>query len=169
MPDLPEPPADIAFGGDTYDLERDYDRLAKQLKAVFTLMSDGQWRTLSEISHATGASEAAASARLRDFRKDKYGARTVLRERVSGGGLFRYRLVMSSHEAEQSEEEQPQRSTRFTTSHLESISFKLQAQQQREKENEDHHGIGTIAGGQGSEGPDRGASGSGQDHAAAYP
>lgn len=90
-PPLPEPPAARAFDGDTYEPDQDHARLKGQLWRVFQLMSDGKWRTLAEISDSAGGTEASVSARLRDLRKDKYGAREVERERVDGG-LFMYRL-----------------------------------------------------------------------------
>lgn len=89
----PEQAADIVttgdFQGETYERERDHDRLAVQLGAVRRLMSDGKARTLREISEATGAPEASVSARLRDLRKQ---GRTVEREYVSRG-LFQYRVM----------------------------------------------------------------------------
>jgi len=91
-PPLPSPPAHRAFDGETYEPDQDHTRLKGQLWNVFQLMSDGQWRTLSEIAESAGGSEASVSARLRDLRKDKYGAREVERKRVNGG-LYTYRLV----------------------------------------------------------------------------
>jgi len=81
-------PPQRAFDGKTYQASRDYERLHGQLKAVFDLMSDQRWRTLSDIGTAVEGSEASLSARLRDLRKQKYGAHEVQRESV-GGGLFR--------------------------------------------------------------------------------
>lgn len=82
-----------AFDGETYEAPLDYERLSRQLQDVLYLMRDGKWRTLPEISTFLGFPEASVSARLRDFRKSKYGSNLVERERVSGG-LFRYRLVL---------------------------------------------------------------------------
>jgi hypothetical protein len=90
-PPLPEPHRNRAFDGTTYEPREDYTRLKGQLWRVFQLMSDGKWRTLGEIADDAGGSEASVSARLRDLRKPKYGAREVERERVDGG-LYRYRL-----------------------------------------------------------------------------
>ena len=92
-PPLPSPDRARAFDGATYDHRFDYERLQGQLKAVFDLMSDQRWRTLSDIGTAVEGSEASLSARLRDLRKQKYGAHQIQRESV-GGGLFRYRMVM---------------------------------------------------------------------------
>ena len=92
-PVLPKLPPSIAFDGDTYDSDRDFTRLDTQMGRVYRLMTDGKWRTLSEIANHTGGSEAAVSARLRDFRKEKYGSMLVERVHVSEG-LYRYRLVL---------------------------------------------------------------------------
>lgn len=93
-PPLPSPSRATAFDGRTYAPDRDYERLSGQLKSVFDVMRDGKWRTLRELAAIVEGSEAALSARLRDLRKDKYGAHEVLREHVEGG-LYRYRLVVS--------------------------------------------------------------------------
>ena len=78
--------------GDTYDDIRDRLRLNRQARSVYDLMIDGQWRTLAEISEATGEPEASISARLRDFRKDRFGAHVVDREYLADG-IWRYRVL----------------------------------------------------------------------------
>jgi hypothetical protein len=55
-------------------------------------MLDGQWRTLSQIVLHVGGSEAGVSARLRDLRKQKFGAYTVNGRRRSGG-LWEYQVT----------------------------------------------------------------------------
>lgn len=91
--DVPyNPPPRSAFDGYTYEAPHDYVRLRGQLERVAVLMGDGQFHTLAEIVRTTGGTEASVSARLRDFRKPKYGARLVERQRITGG-LYRYRLV----------------------------------------------------------------------------
>ena len=82
------------FDGETYEKPLDEARLTGQCLAVFTLMSDEQPRTLAQIASAVGCSEASASARLRDFRKDRFGKHDVERVRLEGG-LFTYRLVVN--------------------------------------------------------------------------
>lgn len=79
------------MNAETFIEERDGARIGKQREAVLDLMRDGKWRTLAEISAATGAPEASASARLRDLRKERYGGFVVDREYVSQG-LWKYRL-----------------------------------------------------------------------------
>lgn len=82
------------FGGETYEPERDGERLGRQLLRVKALMLDGEWRTLAEIGEHVGAPEASVSARLRDLRKPKFGG-YVVNKRVRGeprSGLHEYRL-----------------------------------------------------------------------------
>ncbi|HXJ59418.1 MAG TPA: hypothetical protein VNU68_22470 [Verrucomicrobiae bacterium] len=90
-PALPSPPKERAFDGKTYEPDQDHARLKGQLWRVFQLMSDGKWRTLTEIAEQAGGSEAGVSARLRDLRKEKYGSREIERKRVDGG-LWCYRM-----------------------------------------------------------------------------
>jgi hypothetical protein len=73
--------------------ERDTIRLAGQMARVFELMSDGNWRTLSEILIHAGGSEAGCSARLRDLRKKRFGGYTVNRRRRYEGH-FEYQLLI---------------------------------------------------------------------------
>jgi hypothetical protein len=80
------------FDGITYEESLDKHRLNCQLRKVFDFMRDSKWYTLREIALAVGGSESGVSARLRDFRKPRFGGHTVERRRVDGG-LFQYRLV----------------------------------------------------------------------------
>ncbi len=82
----------IYFDGQTYDSERDQIRLVGVLGRVWDLMADGHWRTLAQISAGANGSEASCSARLRDLRKERFGAHTVERRYV-GDGLHMYRLI----------------------------------------------------------------------------
>lgn len=84
----------MRFSGSTYDSARDHDRLARQFHLVFELMRDRRWRTLGEISEIVGAPQASVSARLRDFRKERFGSHLVERVFVSRG-LFKYRLTLA--------------------------------------------------------------------------
>lgn len=78
--------------GETFDQSRDGQRLAGLHARVAAFMSDGQWHTLAEIQAACGGTESSCSARLRDFRKARFGGHTVEREYV-GDGLWQYRLT----------------------------------------------------------------------------
>jgi hypothetical protein len=85
----------LNFDGETYDPDRDRIRLTRQWWDVWLLMRDGHWRTLRLISDLTRHPEASVSARLRDFRKGRFGAHTVER-RYLVDGLWEYRLVPRS-------------------------------------------------------------------------
>lgn len=90
-------PAGTAIDGATFEPEQDDMRLTGQMRRVYALMRDGRWRTLHEISAATCCLETAASARLRDFRKPRFGGHSVELRRVPGRrGLFEYRLVLKN-------------------------------------------------------------------------
>ena len=79
------------FDGNTYEPELDWQRLTSQMGRVFLLMRDAKWRTLQDISQMAQGSEASVSARLRDLRKERFGAHTVNRRRARGG-LFEYQV-----------------------------------------------------------------------------
>ena len=96
---LPEPLP--RFDGGTYEHRFDYQRLGKQARAVFVVMRDGHWRTLHEIALATGCPEASISARLRDFRKPKFGGHQVHDRRRDDptSGVWEYRLTVTERHA----------------------------------------------------------------------
>jgi hypothetical protein len=81
-----------ACDGITIDRDIDTPRLAPHLHGCFALLRDGQPHTIADVARAVGCTESAASARIRDLRKAKFGGHTVERQRV-GGGLFTYRLI----------------------------------------------------------------------------
>lgn len=83
----------INFDGESFDPIHDRNRLGGQLKRVFELMSDGEYRTLDQIESSCGGSVASVSSRLRDLRKARFGGHQVIRRRITGG-LFEYRLVV---------------------------------------------------------------------------
>lgn len=83
------------FDGATYNDTLDRHRLSGQWLGVWQIMRRGEWLTLAEVSAFTGYPEASISARLRDFRKERFGGHHVSRRRRSlgsGDGLFEYRL-----------------------------------------------------------------------------
>lgn len=90
------------FDGDTFDARLDGLRLTGQWRVVFLVMRDGVWRTLDEVQEviALGGGEyyplQSISARLRDFRKARFGRHTVERRRRGkpSAGLFEYRLTL---------------------------------------------------------------------------
>lgn len=86
-----KPPPDGPRSGTTYDDDRDRDRLNRQARLVWTVMSDGAWHTLADLSHRTDQPEASVSARLRDLRKRRFGSHIVNR-RYAGDGLWEYQV-----------------------------------------------------------------------------
>ena len=85
------------FSGSDFNPARDQDRLANQYQDIFNLMSDGKWRTLSEIAHLTGHPEASVSAQLRHARKPKFGSHAVNKRYVLNG-LYEYQLLINYDE-----------------------------------------------------------------------
>ena len=94
QPDLLDHPH---FDGRTYDPDFDYNRLGNQAKRTWKAISDGQWHTLAELARITEDPEASISARLRDFRKEKWGSHSIERRRRPSvdprRGIWEYRLV----------------------------------------------------------------------------
>lgn len=78
--------------GSTYDRALDKVRLNAQQRRVYEAVRDGAWWTLAELEARTGDPQASVSARLRDFRKDKFGGFRVERRR-RGVGTWEYRLL----------------------------------------------------------------------------
>ena len=85
------------FQGSDYIPKYDKKRLTGQLLKVWNFMKSGEWHTLAEISRATGAPEASASAALREFRKEPRGGHIVDKRRRGNPyqGLFEYRLIIN--------------------------------------------------------------------------
>jgi DNA-binding transcriptional regulator GbsR (MarR family) len=78
--------------GPAFDETLDGDRLRQQHVRIRNYMSDGQWRTLYEISEALGYPEASVSAQLRHLRKPMFGAYRVDKRRIIGG-LWEYHVA----------------------------------------------------------------------------
>ena len=87
-----QPNLDGPRDGATFDPYRDEERLNKQMRRVFAAMKDNRWRTLKDIAARTGDPEASISARLRDFRKPKFGS-LVMNRRYLSDGLYEYQLL----------------------------------------------------------------------------
>ena len=88
------------FDGHCFDEQLDGFRLSRQIDRVKAYMLDSQWRTLREISKATGAPEASASAHLRDLRKKRFGLHMVNKRRRGDpySGLWEYQVVWRVNE-----------------------------------------------------------------------
>ena len=74
------------------DNARDFDRLCGQIKRIYDLMKDGEWRTLAEIEGITGDPQASVSAQLRHLRKHRFGAHLVEKRRRDDGAQWEYRM-----------------------------------------------------------------------------
>ena len=88
----------VRFDGTDYVPSLDDVRLTGQTQRVFNLMTDGRWRTLAEISLATGDPHASISAQLRHLRKERFGGHQV-NKRSRGQrehGMFEYQLVVNN-------------------------------------------------------------------------
>ncbi len=84
----------MSYLGETYDEERDGPRINRQRDDVWRAIQDGHWHTLGELESITGHPQASISARLRDFRKTRFGSHVIEREYVERG-LWRYRRLVN--------------------------------------------------------------------------
>ena len=84
------------FHGESYDTQLDYERLTSLLGRVFTLMEDGEWRTLDQIQGMTGGSTQGISMRLRDYRSSRCGSHTLFKRRTGDpkAGVWEYQLIV---------------------------------------------------------------------------
>lgn len=83
--------------GETYEPPRDYHRLNRQMIQVYTVVADEEWWQIQPIQqkivdYGIWAEQTSISARLRDFRKAKFGSHGMIKENL-GGGLWQYRLT----------------------------------------------------------------------------
>ena len=85
------------YHGPGFDESLDRVRLGGQMLRIYDCMKDGQWYTLQEISAATGAPEASASAQLRKFRAKDFGENVVERRRRGEPtrGHWEYKLILN--------------------------------------------------------------------------
>jgi len=85
------------FNGPVYESKHDKLRLTGQIFRVFKLMRDGKYRTLEEISDATGDPQASISAQLRHLRKRRFGKHEVKKQPRGERkhGLWEYQLIVN--------------------------------------------------------------------------
>lgn len=97
----------MPFDGDTYDPKKDYRRLDTQMGRVYRLMCDGEWRTLEAIKAQCGGTDSSISARLRDFRKTKFGGYVMESRRRAGAapGVWEYRVLVPEEHPEPGQQE----------------------------------------------------------------
>ena len=86
----------IRFNGSDYSPKHDNVRLTKQIKRVYDLMKDGEWRTLGEIESITGDPQASISAQLRNCKKERFGGHELNKKRRGdpGNGCWEYQLIV---------------------------------------------------------------------------
>lgn len=92
----PHPLENTVFHGETYEPKYDKKRLTGQMKRIYDLMIDGEWRTLSDIENVVNAPQASISAALRTLRREENGGYQVNR-RSRGDrhkGLFEYQVLL---------------------------------------------------------------------------
>lgn len=77
--------------GPCYNPVLDGSRLKRQMDSILSLMLDGCWRTLHEISAQLNYPEASVSAQLRHLRKPAFGSYRVGKRRRTSG-LWEYQL-----------------------------------------------------------------------------
>lgn len=87
------------FDGPDYVPALDRQRLTGQILRIFTLISDESWRTLDEISAATGDPQASVSAQLRHLRKRRFGHHCIEKRRRGEpkSGLWEYRMLKNGN------------------------------------------------------------------------
>jgi len=78
--------------GTTYDHARDGVRLGEQHKRVWKVMRRGHWKTIAQVAAITGDQAQSVAARIRDFRKPKFGGHDIQSKYV-GDGVWMYRVV----------------------------------------------------------------------------
>ncbi len=86
----------IAMHFDGKTIREDPDapiRLTTMLGRVLVELGDGEWHTIAQLQAVAGGMQTSISARLRDLRKPKFGARRVERKLLHNG-LYIYRLVV---------------------------------------------------------------------------
>ena len=88
--------APLPFKGSDYVAELDAKRLTGQILRVKQAMSDGKYRTLSELEAITGDPQSSISAQIRNLKKRPFGSHQVEKRRRGnpGNGCWEYRFVM---------------------------------------------------------------------------
>lgn len=71
---------------------KSFDAFNAQARRVWNATVNRSWITLDQVSRVTGDPVQSVSARLRDFRKEKFGQHTVERRQIDKG-LFEYRVI----------------------------------------------------------------------------
>lgn len=67
--------------------------MSTQLNRVLTVLSDGQWHSLPEISQKLSIKKRSAASRIRDLRLPSYGNHRIEARETSKHQVFEYRLI----------------------------------------------------------------------------
>ena len=85
---------DPHFHGSDYQKGKDQKRLIKGMLKVFEYMLDGQWRTIPEISEATGVYVPSVLRYKQYLARPEWGGHFVDKKRMTeDGGVWLYRLI----------------------------------------------------------------------------
>jgi len=71
--------------------------MATQLHQVLSVLSDGQWHSLPEISQKLSIKKRSAGSRIRDLRLSSYGKHHIEVRKTSNYQVFEYRLTSQSN------------------------------------------------------------------------
>lgn len=96
VPKTPGPKKNPLHGrrdGKTFDPTTDTEALDKQAVRVWKTMLDGRWRSLDAIAAITRDHVPSISARIRDFRKHRFGGHEVKLRRQQGSRMYEYQLI----------------------------------------------------------------------------
>ena len=86
------PTIGASFDGPAFEPTKDQVRLNGQIRRVWQVMSDGNWRSVNQICKLTGDPAPSVLAQLGHLRKAKFGAYLVERRRATESGLYEYRV-----------------------------------------------------------------------------
>ncbi len=78
------------FHGDSFVAELDEKRLTRQLDKVRACLLAGEQHTLASLAGSVGCSEASASARIRDVRREGIAGGWVIQKKRITNGLWEY-------------------------------------------------------------------------------
>jgi hypothetical protein len=84
----------MGYAGTGVSLPEDYPWLTDQMRCIYEVMRDGQWRKPSEITAITGIRETSVQAQLRNMRLERFGAYDVPMRRAEDprGGRHEWRV-----------------------------------------------------------------------------
>ncbi len=91
----------MGYGKSGYDPKLDADRLDRQKQRIFSVMKDGEYRTLREIESLTGDPQASISARLREFVNKDGHIKNKRRRGEPKRGIWEYQIILKGDSEKQ--------------------------------------------------------------------